>query len=60
MRFCIDSIMPYKVLSGAAKAFHLTENLKAEQFQLTEENLVLLKQFAITPSFSWKERKELY
>ncbi len=59
LRFCMDSLMPYKVLSGAAKAFHLTENIKTEQFQLTEEEVELLKQFAITPTAYWQERKEL-
>ncbi len=59
LRFCMDSIMPYKVLSGAAKAFHLTENIKTEQFELTEQDVGLLKQFAITPTAYWKERKEL-
>ena len=59
LRFCMDSIRPFKVLSGAAKAFHLTENIKMEQFQLAEEDIVHLKQFAIPPNVYWKERKEL-
>lgn len=59
LRFCMGSIMPYKVLSGAAKAFHLTENIKTERFKLTREDIGRLKQFAITPTAYWKERKEL-
>ena len=55
----MDSIRPFKVLSGAATAFHLTENIKMEQFQLAEEDIVHLKQFAIPPNVYWKERKEL-
>jgi len=59
LRFCIDSITPFKVLSGAANAQHIIENLKIDQFQLTEEDLVVLKQFAVTPNDYWQERKKL-
>lgn len=59
LRFCIDSIAPFKVLSGASKAFHLTENLKVESFKLEEPDIARLMQFGITPSAYWKERKQL-
>ncbi len=59
LRFCIDSIAPFKILSGAAKAFHLTENLKVESFKLEESDIARLIQFAITPNAYWKERKQL-
>ena len=59
LRFCIDSLAPFKVLSGASKAFHLTENLKVESFKLTESEIVRLAKFGIAPSNYWKERKQL-
>ena len=59
LRFCIDSIAPFKVLSGASKAFHFTENLKAESVKLMESDIARLRQFAILSSSYWKERKQL-
>ncbi len=59
LRFCLDSISPYKVLSGASKDFHFTQNLKVEQFQLTESELANLTALSVTPNFYWQERKQL-
>lgn len=59
LRFCIDSIDIYKVLSGAANELHIFDNLKANQFELKEEEINELKQSAILPEKYWKERKRL-
>jgi aryl-alcohol dehydrogenase-like predicted oxidoreductase len=59
LRFCIDSMKPFKVLSGAANTQHLSSNLKASQFQLEENELELLKATAVAPAQYWNERKQL-
>jgi len=62
LRFCIDSLLPFhpfKVLSGAATQQQLSENLKANQFQLTEQEIDILKGLAIEPTPYWQERKQL-
>ena len=59
LRFCIDSIPAFKVLSGAALPQHLSDNLKAETFELTKTDLEGLKECAIDPSTYWDERKRL-
>lgn len=59
IRFCIDSIHPYMVLSGAAEASHVDANLKASTFQLTTSELDELKAMAVSSSFYWEERKQL-
>ena len=59
LRFCIDSIAPYKVLSGAANESHLSENSKAIDFKLTAEDIATLKRMAIPPKVYWAERKLL-
>jgi len=59
LRFCIDSIPVFKVLSGAAIEQHLSDNLKAEDFQLNENEIESLKRLAIAPEEYWTERKRL-
>ena len=59
LRFCIDSIDAFKVLSGAANKVHLIENLKANQFRLDEIDIDNLKTMAIEPTQYWTERKQL-
>ena len=59
LRFCMDSLMPFKVLSGAAEMGHLSENLKANDFQLSKQDLLALKKLQITPKKYWTERKQL-
>lgn len=59
LRFCMDSIDVYKVLSGASNSVHLSDNLKVNQFELEESDIRKLKEFAIEPEEYWKERKEL-
>ena len=59
IRFVLDSINPFMVLSGASQVNHITDNLKANTFQLTSEELVELKRFSVMPDVYWKERKAL-
>ncbi|WP_103072223.1 aldo/keto reductase [Aquimarina sediminis] len=59
LRFCIDSIQPYKVLSGAANSDHITDNLKVSNFTLNTNEIEILKSFRSKPSEYWEERKKL-
>ncbi len=59
LRFCIDSINPFMVLSGAASEKHVAENLGAERFRLEKEELVELKGFKLSPQDYWAERRQL-
>lgn len=59
LRYCIDSIPSFKVLSGAAIKEHLIDNLMAETFQLKELEIEALKELAIPPDQYWDERKKL-
>jgi aryl-alcohol dehydrogenase-like predicted oxidoreductase len=59
LRFCVDSLSPYKVLSGVSSALHLADNAKVEDFVLREEDVAHLKNFRIDPEIYWKERKAL-
>lgn len=59
IRFCMDRIEPYQVLSGASRVSHLSDNLKAARFQLMQEDLEALKTLAVRPEAYWAERKQL-
>lgn len=59
LRFCMDSLNPFTVLSGAGQKEHIQANLQAENFKLEEEEIIALKAFAISPSSYWTERKKL-
>jgi len=59
LRFCIDSMEPFMVLSGASNEKHIVENLKATQFKLEEKDLFSLQQLSISPEQYWQERKQL-
>ncbi len=59
LRFCMDTVNPYKVLSGASNPNHITENLKVTQFQLTTEDILRLQSFKVAPKTYWEERKKL-
>ena len=59
LRFCLDAINPFMVLSGASEKDHLTSNLLASNFQLTSEEIVQFETLAINPISYWKERKKL-
>lgn len=59
LRFCLDSIPVFKVLSGASTEAQLIDNLKANNFTLKSEEVESLKDLAIAPDQYWQERKEL-
>ena len=59
LRFCMDSIPVFKVLSGAANEQHLSDNLKVSDFKLEKEDIRLLKKLAVSPHLYWDERKRL-
>jgi aryl-alcohol dehydrogenase-like predicted oxidoreductase len=59
LRFCMDSIPVFKVLSGAANEQHLLDNLKIKDFRLEEEDIMQLKEQVILPECYWDERKQL-
>lgn len=60
LRFCMDSIQPFMVLSGASVQQHLLDNLKALTFKLEAKEVFLLKSFGVEPFDYWQERKNLY
>ena len=59
LRFCIDSLPTYKVLSGADNEDHLISNLNAEKIILAENDLASLREVSIDPTRYWEERKSL-
>ena len=59
IRFVLDSINPFMVLSGASEKSHIIGNLKTNDFQLTSDELVQLEEFSVQPDVYWKERKAL-
>lgn len=59
LRFIIDSLNPFVVLSGAFSKNQLQENLKALDFELTSEELISLKTLSLQPEYYWSERKAL-
>jgi len=59
LRFCVDSISPFLVLSGASENVQIKENLKSNRIKLEEEDINILKDFKITPDSYWLERKQL-
>lgn len=59
LRFCIDSIPSFVVLSGAATKGHLIDNLKALDFKLEQVEINTLKNLAVSREDYWSERKTL-
>lgn len=59
LRFCMDAVNPYSVLSGVAEKDHLSSNLLAHNFKLTAEEINQIKNLAINPISYWEERKQL-
>ncbi|NRB54337.1 MAG: hypothetical protein HRU41_42210 [Saprospiraceae bacterium] len=50
---------PLTVLSGAANANHLLSNLQMQRVQLSESDIELLQNLAISRESYWTERKAL-
>lgn len=59
LRFCNDTILPYKTLSGGAIPQHIDDNLKATSFTLTNEDIESLKAHQKETKSYWNERKQL-
>ncbi len=59
LRFCEDTINPYKILSGAQNLQQLNSNLQFQFFKLTTEEIEKLQTFNQTPEHYWTERKQL-
>ena len=59
LRFCMDRLEPFKVLSGASTQQHIKENMKAIEFKLEAQELNTLKGCFIPPKQYWAERKQL-
>lgn len=59
LRFCMDTINPFMVLSGASEKFQIVENLKANQIEIEQEDIDKLKSFKVDPKVYWNERKQL-
>ena len=59
MRYCMDKFQNAKVLSGADNCIHLRNNLQANQFSLTQDELKKFDAFGIESTEYWLERKSL-
>lgn len=59
LRFCIDSLQPFKVLSGASQVAHMAANLQALSFSLSSSEISALESCAVHPPTYWNERKAL-
>jgi aryl-alcohol dehydrogenase-like predicted oxidoreductase len=59
LRFCIDTVNPDIVLSGASNTKQLNENLKALSFQLTLGDIEELKKIKVHSIAYWKSRSQL-
>ncbi|QKX06948.1 aldo/keto reductase [Aquimarina sp. TRL1] len=59
IQFCMQMLTPYKVLSGASMKKHVSQNLMAETFNLTDEEIHTLLEAKVSPQFYWKERKNM-
>lgn len=59
LRFCMDSVQPFMVLSGASRLGQLSENLASTSFSLANDELALLYEYAVAPMDYWQERKSL-
>lgn len=59
LRFIIDNLNPFVVLSGAFSKKQLIDNLKALDFKLTLSEIKKLKELNINPKQYWNDRNEL-
>jgi aryl-alcohol dehydrogenase-like predicted oxidoreductase len=59
LKYCLQTIPESTVLSGASNPKQMQENLKANSFLLSNDDIQLLKSFKVSPEFYWKERKQL-
>ncbi len=59
MRFCMDTLKPAFVLSGAATVKQLEQNLLANTFTLHADEIDQLKKMRVDREAYWHERKQL-
>ncbi len=59
LRFVIDTLEPFSVLSGANQASQIIENLKAMDFSLSKEEIERIKTTKQTAEEYWQIRKKL-
>lgn len=59
LRYVMDRIEAFAVLSGASNLQQLSSNLKAQDFSLSADELAELGSHAIEPQHYWNERKQL-
>ncbi|MEM7104762.1 MAG: aldo/keto reductase [Bacteroidota bacterium] len=59
LRYCLDYLDPYVVLSGAVNHEHIIQNLKANNFKLLKSEVEELSSFGRTTEDYWSERKQL-
>ncbi len=59
LRFIMDSLQPQLVLSGASSTLQLSQNLKATNIKLEQNDLAKLYSFGIDRDQYWKERSLL-
>ena len=59
LRFVMESLQPTYVLSGASNTKQLNENLKALDFNFTQQELEFFKNLKVSSEKYWKERSLL-
>lgn len=59
LRFCVDTVYPFVVLSGASEEFQILENMKSNQIELEQNDIDKLKSFRVDSKVYWNERKQL-
>jgi aryl-alcohol dehydrogenase-like predicted oxidoreductase len=59
LKYCEQTIPNSVVLSGASNINQLKENLKLNNFRLSNEDIKILNSFKISPKLYWEERKKL-
>ena len=59
LKYCAQTIPKSMVLSGASNSMQLKENLKANSFSISNEDIALLNSFKIPTTQYWEERKKL-
>lgn len=59
LRFVLQVLEPYIVLSGATEKSQLSENLMARRIELDTADLEELRSMNVSPAVYWKERKLL-
>jgi len=59
IRFIIDALEPSIILSGGSNTIQIEQNLKALEFKLDNEDVLMLKSFAVSTKNYWQERSNL-